>query len=133
MWRSQLGGVRSLWRSGAREPGWLIGGTLTAIGYAVIATSVIFRLFAIELGYFWQQDYGWMSRAAQADLGVGGAVGVVEDAPRRPTARDRAQVGDARRPREAPRGRVELRPARREQRAQLRPAWRATLGHGPGA
>ena len=84
MWRSQLGGVRSLWRSGAREPGWLIGGTLTAIGYAVIATSVIVRLFAIELGYFWQQDYGWMSRAAQADLsprflfdGVGGQPSVI--------------------------------------------------------
>ena len=70
-----------------------------------------------------------LARAAQAGLRVGGAVGVVEDRARGAPARDRAQVADARRAREAPRGRVELGRARREQRAQLRPAGQATLGH----
>ena len=68
VWRSQLSGVLSLWRLGAEEPGWLRGRTLRWIGYAVVVTSAVFRFFSIELGYFWQQDYGWMSRAAQSEL-----------------------------------------------------------------
>jgi hypothetical protein len=73
-----------------------------------------------------------LARAAQADLGVGGAVRVVEDGTRGAPTRDRAQVADARRAREAPLGRVELRPSRREQGTQLRPSGQAALGHGGG-
>ena len=54
--------------TGAAGPGWLRGRTLRWIGYAVVVTSAVFRFFSIELGYFWQQDYGWMSRAAQSEL-----------------------------------------------------------------
>jgi hypothetical protein len=67
--------------------------------------------------------------AAQADLTLGSAVGVIEHRPGDEAARRGAQVGNGERPSQAAVRRVELHLSRTQQRPDLGPFRQLTLGH----